>query len=207
MSPSPRPHDVIFFSSAGDLRDWFDANHATADELWLGYRKKSTGLPSVTWEQVVIESLRVGWIDSVRYALDAGNSAQRLTRRRSGSIWSARNVDIAEGLIASGEMQPAGLAAFEARKPEKTAIYAYERAEAALTEDELAAFRADAAAWADWQRRSPSYRRTITFWVASAKRPETRARRLATLIADSAKGEMVGPMRALRRRPGATPRA
>ena len=108
-------------------------------------------------------------------------------------------VSVAEGLIASGEMQPAGFAAFEARSPDMTAIYAYERAEAALTDEELAAFRADAAAWADWQRRSPSYRRTITFWVASAKRPETRARRLATLIADSAKGEMVGPMRAVRR--------
>jgi len=201
VSPAPRPHDVQFFESVGELRKWFDANHQTADELWLGYRKKSTGLPSVTWEEVVIESLRVGWIDSVRYSLDEGNAAQRLTPRRKSSIWSARNVEIAERLIASGEMQPAGLAAFEARSPERTAIYSFEQPEAAFTKDEAARFRANAAAWSDWQARSPTYRRTVTFWVASAKRPETRERRMATLIADSAKGELVGPMRALRRRP------
>jgi uncharacterized protein YdeI (YjbR/CyaY-like superfamily) len=201
VSPAPRPHDVHFFESVGELREWFDANHQTAEELWLGYRKKSTGLPSVTWEEVVIESLRVGWIDSVRYSLDEGNAAQRLTPRRKSSVWSARNVEIAERLIKAGDMQPAGLAAFEARSPERTAIYSYERAEAGFTDDEAARSRANAAAWSDWQGRSPSYRRTVTFWVASAKRPETRERRMATLIADSAKGELVGPMRALRRRP------
>jgi uncharacterized protein YdeI (YjbR/CyaY-like superfamily) len=148
-----------------------------------------------------VESLRVGWIDSVRYSMGDHRSAQRITPRRKGSIWSARNVEIAKRLIADCEMQPAGLAAFEARSPERTAIYAYERAEALFTADEERQFRANDAAWADWQRRPPSYRRTITSWVTSAKRQETRARRLATLIADSAKGELVGPMRALRRRP------
>jgi uncharacterized protein YdeI (YjbR/CyaY-like superfamily) len=93
------------------------------------------------------------------------------------------------------------LAAFEARSPERTAIYAYERAETAFTDDEERTFRANQVAWADWQRRSPSYRRTVTSWVTTAKRPETRARRFETLIADSAKGELVGPMRATRRRP------
>jgi uncharacterized protein YdeI (YjbR/CyaY-like superfamily) len=199
MSPSPRPHDVTFFATPAELRAWFDAHHATADELWLGYHRKSTGLPSVSWDEVVVESLRVGWIDSVRYSLDEGRSAQRLTPRRKGSVWSARNVEIAERLIASGEMLPAGLAAFEARTPERTAIYAYEQAEAGFTDEELSRFRTDREAWADWARRSPSYRRTVTFWVTSAKRPETRERRLSTLIADSARGEMVGPMRALRR--------
>jgi uncharacterized protein YdeI (YjbR/CyaY-like superfamily) len=207
MSPTPRPHDVIFFATAGELREWLDAHHATAEELWLGYRKKSSGLPSVTWEEVVVESLRVGWIDSVRYSLDAGSSAQRLTPRRKRSVWSARNVDIARRLIASGEMQAAGLAAFESRTPERTATYSFEHPESALTADEMALFRANDAAWADWGRRSPSYRRTMTFWVTSAKRPETRDRRLASLIVGSAKGEMVGPMRALRRRPGAGPQA
>jgi uncharacterized protein YdeI (YjbR/CyaY-like superfamily) len=201
MSPTPRPHDVTFFAAPKDLREWFDAHHATAEDLWLGYYKRSTGLPSVSWEDAVVECLRVGWIDSVRYSLDAGRTAQRLTPRRKSSVWSARNVEIAERLIASGEMLPVGLAAFEARTPERTAIYAYEQAEAGFTDEEVARFRADPAAWADWERRSPSYRRTVTFWVTSAKRPETRERRLATLIADSAKGELVGPMRALRRRP------
>jgi uncharacterized protein YdeI (YjbR/CyaY-like superfamily) len=201
VSPAPKPHDVIFFETPAELRAWFDANHATADELWLGYRKKSTGLPSVTWDEVVVECLRVGWIDSVRYSIDEGNAAQRLTKRRKGSIWSARNVAIAERLIASGAMRPAGLAAFQARTPQRTGIYSFEQPEAAFTDGELAALQANEAAWAEWQRRPPSYRRTVTFWVTSAKRPETRARRLASLIEDSAAGLPVGPMRALGRRP------
>lgn len=195
MSPSPRPHDVIFFASPSELREWLDANHATADELWLGYHKKATGRPTVTWEDTVVEALRVGWIDSVRYSLDEGRSAQRLTPRRKGSIWSARNVEIAERLINEGDMQPAGLVAFEARTPERTALYSYEQEAAALTDEETARFQANAAAWDDWQRRAPSYRRSVCFWIASAKRPETRARRFEMLLADSAAGRLVAPMR------------
>jgi uncharacterized protein YdeI (YjbR/CyaY-like superfamily) len=97
-------------------------------------------------------------------------------------------------------MRPAGLAAFEARDPGKTAIYSYEQAEASLTEAEIALIHADQAAWADWQRRPPSYRRTVTHWIVLAKKPETRARRLDALIEASAAGEPVGPMRASRRR-------
>ena len=202
MSPSPRPHDVTYFASGAELRAWLDANHATADELWIGYHKKHTGRPSVTWEDVVVETLRVGWVDSVRYSLDQDRSAQRVTPRRKGSNWSARNVAIAERLVAEGEMQPAGLAAFEARTPERTAIYSYERDVATLTDDEISRFQADKAAWADWERRPPSYRRAVTSWLASAKRPETRARRFETLLADSATGQQVGPMRDRRDRSG-----
>jgi uncharacterized protein YdeI (YjbR/CyaY-like superfamily) len=206
MSPTPRPHDVQFFASRNELRDWLEANHETADELWLGYHKKATGRPSVTWEEVVDELLCFGWIDSVRYSLDAGRGAQRVTPRRKGSAWSARNVAIAERLIVGGLMRPAGLAAFEARTPERTAVYSYERAIAAFTDDETRRFQSNAAAWADWEARSPSYRRAVTFWVTDAKRPETRARRLEALIADSAQGQMVAPMRAGRPRPkDATP--
>jgi uncharacterized protein YdeI (YjbR/CyaY-like superfamily) len=191
---------VTYFASAEELRDWLTEHHGTADELWVGYHKKHTGRPSVSWEEVVEESLRVGWVDSVRYGLDADRSAQRLTPRRKGSIWSARNVAIAERLIADGEMLPAGKAAFEIRSPEKTAIYSYERDAARFSAEETRRFKANKAAWADWQSRSPSYRRTLTFWVCAAKRPETRARRFETLVADSARGELVGPMRALRPR-------
>lgn len=205
MSPSPRPYDVVFFASPTDLREWLDANHATADELWLGYHKKATGRPTVTWEDTVVEALRVGWIDSVRYSLDEGRSAQRLTPRRKGSIWSARNVEIAERLIKAGDMQPAGLAAFEARTPERTALYSYERETRALTDEETARFRANIAAWDDWQRRAPSYRRAVSFWIASAKRPETRARRFEMLLTDSAAGRLVAPMRAPGRKEGPPP--
>lgn len=200
MSPAPRPHDVRFFASANELRDWLDANHETADELWLGYYKKATGRPTVSWEDAVDEALRVGWIDSVRYSLDDGRGAQRLTPRRKGSAWSARNVAIAERLIADGRMRPAGLAAFQARTPERTGVYSYEREAASFTDEETRRFQANPAAWADWQARSPSYRRAVTYWVADAKRPETRAKRFEALILDSAQGQMVAPMRAGRSR-------
>lgn len=198
MTSRPDPDEVVFFTTTAELRDWFDANHQTADELWLGYHKKRTGRPTISWSDAVDEALCVGWIDSVRYSLDDDRSAQRFTPRRPGSVWSAINVRKVGELAAQGRMRPAGLAAYEARDPDKTAIYSHEQAEVPLERDEMALIRANEPAWTDWQRRSPSYRRTVTHWIVSAKKPETRARRLEALIAASAAGEAVGPMRAAR---------
>ena len=194
MSPTPTPRDVHYFASTDELRDWFDANHATATELWLGYYRKSTGRPTITWSQAVDEALCVGWIDSVRYRIDDERSAQRFTPRRAGSTWSAINVAKVASLTAEGRMRPAGLAAYEARDPARTAIYSYERDTAAFTDAETATFQADPAAWRDWERRPPGYRRQATHWVTSAKRPETRARRLATLIEGHAGGRKPPPL-------------
>jgi len=199
VTSRPDPDDVLFFTTTDELREWFDANHQTAEELWLGYHKKRTGRPTISWSDAVDEALCVGWIDSVRYALDDDRSAQRFTPRRAGSTWSAINVRKVGELTAQGRMRPAGLAAYGARDPGKTAIYSYEQAEAALSDEETALIRADEAAWVDWQRRAPSYRRTVTHWIVSAKKPETRARRLDALIDASAAGEPVGPMRATQR--------
>ena len=195
MTSRPDLKDVRFFASTDELRDWFDANHETADELWLGYHKKATGRPTITWSDAVDEALCVGWIDSVRYSLDAERSAQRFTPRRKGSVWSAINVRKVAELTAQGRMRPAGVAAFEARDPERTAIYSYEREDAALTDEEVGRLKANEAAWTDWERRSRSYKRTVTYWIASAKKQETRARRLDALIEAAAQGEPVGPMR------------
>ncbi len=195
MSPSPQPHDVRFFATPAELRDWFDANHETADELWLGYYRKSTGRPSVDWSQAVDEALCVGWIDGVRRSVDDTRHVQRFTPRRKGSTWSAINVAKVATLTNEGRMRPAGLAAFEARTAANTAIYSYERAAAAFSPDEEARLRAKPAAWADWEARPPSYRRAVTHWVTSAKGAATRERRLEALIADSAAGRKVGPMR------------
>jgi uncharacterized protein YdeI (YjbR/CyaY-like superfamily) len=195
MSPSPQPRDVRFFATPEELRDWFDANHETADELWLGYYRKSTGQPSVDWSQAVDEALCVGWIDGVRRSVDDTSHVQRFTPRRKGSTWSAINVGKVAALTREGRMRPAGIAAFEARTAANTAIYSYERAAAAFTPDEEARLRADSAAWADWEARPPSYRRAVTHWVTSAKGAATRDRRLEALIADSAAGRKVGPMR------------
>ena len=200
MTSRPDVGDVLFFATAEELRDWFDAHHQTASELWLGYHRKRTGRPTISWSDAVDEALCVGWIDSVRYSLDDDRSAQRFTPRRPGSVWSAINVRKVGELTARGRMRPAGLAAFDARDPDRTAIYSHEQAEVSLADEETTRIRANEAAWADWQGRPPSYRPAVTHWIASAKKPETRTRRLEALIEASATGEPVGPMRGARRR-------
>src|SRR5258705_4201894 len=182
------PHDIVFFATPEDLRDWFDANHMTEDELWLGYYKKASRRPSVDWPQVVDECLCVGWIDGVRKSLDGEVSVQRLTPRRKGSNWSALNMAKVGALTEEGRMRPAGVAAFAARTDAKTGVYSYERPPAALSDEEEARFRADAVAWADCDRRPPPYRKQVTYWVTGAKQAATRERRLATLMEDSRAG-------------------
>jgi uncharacterized protein YdeI (YjbR/CyaY-like superfamily) len=194
VPPKPPP-DPIFFSTPAELRAWFEANHETATELWHGSYKKATGKPTVSWSEAVDEALCVGWIDSVRYSLDAERSAQRFTPRRKGSNWSAVNIAKVKELTAQGRMRAAGLAAFEARSAARSGVYSYEQRHLAkLDPAEEAAFRANEAAWAWFQARPPSYRQPATYWVVTAKRPETRARRLATLIEDSAAGRPVKPL-------------
>jgi uncharacterized protein YdeI (YjbR/CyaY-like superfamily) len=188
------PHDVRFFANPQELRDWFDANHVTAEDLWLGYYKKARGRPSVDWSQVVDEALCVGWIDGVRKRVDDDVSVQRLTPRRKGSTWSAINVAKVAALTEQGRMRPAGLAAFAARTDANTAVYAYERPPGTFNDEELARFRADEAAWSDWERRPPSYRRVVTHWVTTAKGAATRERRLGTLIEDSKAGRPIKSM-------------
>jgi uncharacterized protein YdeI (YjbR/CyaY-like superfamily) len=188
------PHDVQYFTTPEELRDWFDANHETAEQLWLGYWKKGTGRPSVTWTLAVDEALCVGWIDGVLQRVDDERHAQRFTPRRKGSNWSAINIAKIERLTAEGRMRPAGRRAFEARTPERTAVYSYEREVQPMTDDELGRFRANGDAWADWGRRTPSYRRAATAWVTGAKQATTRERRLATLIEDSSAGRLIKPL-------------
>jgi uncharacterized protein YdeI (YjbR/CyaY-like superfamily) len=198
--PSPTPHDVRFFAGPAELRDWLEANHATADELWVGYHPRSSGLPSLSWEQLVDEVLCFGWIDGVRMRLEVG-SAQRITPRRDGSTWSARNVGRVGALRAEGRMRPAGEAAFARRRADRTAVYSFESA-AALGDDEEAVLRARPAAWAFWEAQPKGYRRVSAHWVMSAKRPETRERRLAMLADACAAGERLGVLTSpARRRP------
>ena len=194
MSPAPKPRDVIFFTSPEELRAWFDEHHETADELWVGYHRKATATPTVTWPEAVDEALCVGWIDGIRYRLDDTRHAQRFTPRRKGSIWSAINTKRAGELISEGRMRPAGRTAFEARSPEKTAIYSYERETAAFSDDQQRRFEADASAWAFFQAQAPSWRRAITHWVSSAKRDETRERRFNQLLEDSRASRRTGAL-------------
>jgi len=173
------PHDIGWFESPEELREWLAEHHTTAAEKWIGTRPKASGLPSVTWEEIVDEVLCVGWIDGIRKRVDGG-SAQRITPRRAGSIWSARNVGRVEALRAAGRMQPAGEAEFAKRREDRTAIYSSDGTWTldSVAEDRL---RADADGWAYWEGLPKGYRRTATHWVMSAKRPETRERRAEQL--------------------------
>ena len=183
-----------FFSTPQAFRTWLAKNHERRTELWVGFRKRSTGRASITWDEAVEEALCVGWIDGIRKPVDEDSYAIRFTPRKAGSTWSAVNVRRVGELVRAGRMQPAGLKAFEKRTAERTGVYSYERAHAKLNPAAERAFRANRAAWEFWESRPPWYRRTATWWVVSAKREETRQRRLATLIDDSAHGRLIAQL-------------
>lgn len=184
--------DPIYFASAEEFREWLALHHDSERELLVGFHKKGTGRPSMTWSESVDEALCVGWIDGVRRSVEGERYTIRFSPRRASSVWSNVNIRRAEALIASGRMQPAGLRAFEARKPDRSGVYSFEqRGEAALTEEMTERFRANVAAWRFWESQPPGYRRTATWYVASAMKEETRARRLEKLIADCVAGRRI----------------
>jgi uncharacterized protein YdeI (YjbR/CyaY-like superfamily) len=180
-----------FFETAETFRAWLQQHHESADELLVGFWKKGSGRPSIDWPQARDQALCFGWIDGIRRSVDAESYTIRFTPRRQASVWSKVNVERYRALKADGLMTPAGERAFEEKKG-RTGIYAYENALSELTDEETTRFRADPAAWTDWEKRPPGYRRTVLHWIASARKPETRARRLAILIADSAAGRKIG---------------
>jgi uncharacterized protein YdeI (YjbR/CyaY-like superfamily) len=184
--------EAIFFEAPGELRAWLQEHHAAASELWVGCYRKGSGRPSLTWSEIVDEALCFGWIDGKAQRIDEQRYRQRLSPRRRNSNWSEINVAKVAELRAQGRMTPAGEAAFAARRENSPATLTYERRhEAALDAEQEAAFRGNAPAWEWFAAQSPSYRSMATYWVVSAKRPETRARRLATLIECSEEGRRV----------------
>jgi uncharacterized protein YdeI (YjbR/CyaY-like superfamily) len=176
-----------FFPTEADFRRWLEANHETAPELLVGFWKKSSGKPSIDWPQARDQALCFGWIDGIRKSLGEDAYTIRFTPRRKGSIWSKVNVERFEALKAAGLMTAAGEAAYE-RDKHRSGVYSYEKPLAELSPDEEALFRKDKAAWADWAKRPAGYRRSALGWVTGAKRPETRAKRLAELIGVSGEG-------------------
>lgn len=187
--------EPIFFASTAAWRAWLEEHHETETEVWVGMWRKALG-KGMTWPEAVDEALCFGWIDSVAKRVDDDRRMQRFSPRKPTSNWSLVNVNKVEALRAAGRMRPAGEAAFARRRTDKTGVYSFERRdEAAFTAEQVAQFEADPEAWAYWQSRPPGYRRTATHWVVSAKREETRARRLATLIEDCAAGRAIKPLR------------
>ena len=179
-----------FFETEAEFRRWLETNHETAPELLVGFWKKSSGKLSIDWPQARDQALCFGWIDGIRTSLNDDAYTIRFTPRRKGSIWSKVNVERYEALTAAGHMTPEGVRAYEENK-HKSGLYSYENELKQLTPAETKLIRANKAAWKDWEKRPAGYRKVVLHWITGAKRPETRHKRLATLIEVSAKGERI----------------
>ena len=179
--------NLTFFKTPPDFRKWLERNHSTTAELWVGFHKKDSGRPSITWVESVEEALCFGWIDGIRKRVDEYSYTIRFTPRRSRSIWSAINIKIVRKLSAAGRMHAAGLKAFEARLPNKSGIYSYEQRPLNLDPASEKFLRKNKAAWTFFQAQPPSYRKVVSWWVVSAKKEETRLKRFAKLIDYSAR--------------------
>ncbi len=181
-------HTPTFFPAAADFRAWLAEHHATTDHLWVGYYKKATKKPSVTWEDTVDEALCYGWIDGIRKSRDRDSYVIRFTPRKPKSVWSQRNIDLVERLKSEGRMRAEGLAAYAFKDSHPDSGYATATYDDALPDAMVARFKEAAGAWAFYQEQPLGYRRQTVRWVTSAKREETRERRLSTLIDDSGNG-------------------
>ena len=170
------------FASPAELRAWFTAHHESREEFWIGFHKRHTGKPSITWPESVDEALCVGWIDGIRKSLGEASYRIRFTPRKKRSVWSAVNIRRVKELKRLGRMRPAGLTAYAAREERRSGIYAYEQRSESMPDPYAKIFKKEKAAWRFFQRMPPWYRKTVNWWIVSAKKEETRMRRLATLI-------------------------
>ncbi len=180
---------VRHFKSSAEFRSWLAKNHAGETELWVGYYKKETGKPSMTWPESVDEALCYGWIDGIRRSVDSESYTIRFTPRRARSTWSAINIRRVGELIAAGRMRAAGLKAFEARLAHRSATYSYEKRKEALDQPYQGTLKRNRKAWEFYQAQPPSYRRAVNWWILSAKQEATRVKRLTKLIELCARAE------------------
>jgi uncharacterized protein YdeI (YjbR/CyaY-like superfamily) len=178
----------VFFASGLQFRQWLEQHRAQGKELLVGFYNQRSDRGGLTYAEALDEALCFGWIDGLRKRRDENSYTIRFTPRKPGSIWSLINVGHVKRLTKAGKMQPAGLAAFKRRDPKKTGIYSFENRPQAFTPELAQAFRDNPQAWAHWEEQPPGYRRTATWCVMSAKREETRQRRMAHLIALAAQG-------------------
>jgi len=183
------PADPIFFANPAAFRKWLKKNHASCREQWIGFYRKASGRPSITWPESVDEALCVGWIDGLRKTIDAESYKIRFTPRQKESNWSAVNIGRVKELTKEGRMQPAGLAAFALRTEAKSGIYAYEnRKTAVMAKADEKRFRSNRKAWEFFQRQPAGYRQNAIWYLVTAKQEATRERRLEKLIAESEAG-------------------
>ncbi len=182
--------DPVYFKNPAALKKWFATNARKKSELVVGYMKRESGVPSVTWPESVDEALCVGWIDGVRHRIDDRRYQIRFTPRRTGSHWSNINIRRVGDLEKAGRMKAAGLAAFAARSKAKSGRASYEqRTNATLAPELVREFKQHPAAWKYYGTVTPGYKHLVNFWITSAKKPETQAKRLGILIAACAQGK------------------
>ena len=195
MAVEHKQSPATFFATPAEFGAWLEAHHSQATELWVGFHKKGSGLPSMTWPEAVDEALCFGWIDGVRKSIDETSYIIRFTPRKPRSTWSAVNIGRVQELAKEGRMRPAGMRAFEARTEDKSGIYSYEQSNNVELGDAMERqFQANQTAWDFFQDQAPWYRKAAIWWVTSAKREETRQKRLITLIDDSAAGRRVASL-------------
>jgi uncharacterized protein YdeI (YjbR/CyaY-like superfamily) len=178
-----------FFKTPAAFRAWLRKNHRKATELQVGYFKKHTNKSSITWPESVAEALCFGWIDGIRRRIDDERYVIRFTPRRPGSKWSAVNVRLIAELEAAGKMTQAGRDVFESRPDPDSKGYTYDRPDAVLDKVSLRTFKKNKAAWAFFEAQPPGYCKKMIGWIMSAKKDETRHRRLDQLIRGSADGK------------------
>jgi uncharacterized protein YdeI (YjbR/CyaY-like superfamily) len=173
----------VFFATPAAFRAWLKKHHTKADEIIVGFYRKDSGKPSITWSEAVDEALCFGWIDGIRRRHSEIAYSNRFTPRRPGSNWSAINIAKIEQLTKDGRMQPAGVAAYAKRTEARSRIYTYELDGMPEFPPALEKrFKANKKAWAFFAGQPPYYRKLNTRWVCSAKEEETRLRRLDNLI-------------------------
>jgi uncharacterized protein YdeI (YjbR/CyaY-like superfamily) len=177
----------IFFNNQHEFRSWLEQNHLTEKELWVGYYRVETGKPTMTWSESVDQALCFGWIDGIRKKIDEESYCNRFTPRKKTSTWSNINIAKVEALIQQGLMMPAGLDAYNNRKESRTGIYSFENEIKDLPEDYTSIFRKNKSAWEFYSTTPPSYRKTMTHWILSAKQEATKMNRLEKLISASSK--------------------
>ena len=179
---------LTYFPTPRHFRKWLEKHHAAEHELLVGFYKKDSGKPSITWPESVKEALCFGWIDGIRRNVDEESYSIRFTPRKRTSIWSAINIKYAEELIEQGLMRPSGLKAFAARRENKSGIYSYEQRTATIPEPYLSKFKKNKTAFQFFESQPAGYRKQVSWWIVSARQEETRLKRLAKLTSESAAG-------------------
>lgn len=187
--------DIIFFSTPAEFRAWFEKNHDKTKELWVGFYKKDSSKPSITWPESVDQALCFGWIDGIRKSIDDISYTIRFTPRNPKSIWSAVNMRRIAELTSLGLMRPSGIAVFEKRDEKRSELYSFEQVKVELDTHFLKKFQENEKAWIFFQSQAPSYKKPAIWWVISAKQEDTRLKRLNILIKDSEEGQKIAPLR------------